>query len=291
MDEYTISVQGTVGQEAIRVLQRSTGAEQFIAWHGITAVNRFWLWDALWPHGEVQLVGLPGHGAVPNQPNQQWSRWTQEHLIETGIASLKKLNNGKPATIIGHSTGGLIALGIAHRAPELVKRLIVLSPVVWSELTGIVNVWQRFVGQPSLLKAIIHSSLGLGRCSHWAFSKSLVAFIKDRQGFYSNPKVVKTIRDGYEQMQQTPIAGIAGITTVLKQADIRPLIMAKPTTVPTLIVHGQHDPIVPFKQAQWLKLNIPHADLLAIPHVGHLPYAEQEAYVNKEVTNWVEKTA
>lgn len=239
MDEYTISVQGTVGQEAIRVLQRSTGAEQFIAWHGITAVNRFWLWDALWPHGEVQLVGLPGHGAVPNQPNQQWSRWTQEHLIETGIASLKKLNNGKPATIIGHSTGGLIALGIAHRAPELVKRLIVLSPVVWSELTGIVNVWQRFVGQPSLLKAIIHSSLGLGRCSHWAFSKSLVAFIKDRQGFYSNPKVVKTIRDGYEQMQQTPIAGIAGITTVLKQADIRPLIMAKPTTVPTLIVHGQ----------------------------------------------------
>ena len=287
--EHTLSIPTAQGAEEIAVLQRSAGDDLFVAWHGITAVNRFWFWDILWPHGAVWLAGLPGHGRLAPRPSRQFWRWTPEHLIEAGLGTLRALSADRPATLIGHSTGGMIALGIAQRAPELVSRLILIAPVVWSDLTGIVGFWQRFAGHPRLLQAVIGASLGAGRLSYRAFVLSLAAFIADRRGFYANPHTGLALRAGYAAMRGTQLAAVAGTVRVLRQADLRPFVERGPTAVPTLIIHGERDPIVPIAQSRWLAGALPNAELAALPGTGHIPYGEREAATNQIVQAWLER--
>jgi len=45
-------------------------------------------------------------------------------------------------------------------------------------------------------------------------------------------------------------------------------------TVPTMIVHGQADPLVPAGNGEALAERMPHAELVSIPDVGHLPMWE-----------------
>jgi pimeloyl-ACP methyl ester carboxylesterase len=288
-NEHTLSIPTSQGAEEIAVLQRSAGDELFVAWHGITAVNRFWFWDILWPHGAVWMAGLPGHGPLRRRPAGQFCGWTPEHLIEAGLGTLRALGDGRPATLIGHSTGGMIALGIVQRAPELVRRLILLAPVVWSDLSGVVGLWLRCAGHPRLLQAVIGASLGAGRLSYQAFRLSLLAFIADRRGFYANPHTDLALRAGYAAMRRTQLAAIAGTVRALRQADLRPQVERAPTAVPTLIIHGERDPIIPIAQSRWLAAALPQAELVALPGTGHVPYGEREAATNQAIQGWLDR--
>jgi pimeloyl-ACP methyl ester carboxylesterase len=285
--EFVIDVRGSAGAEPIAVLERSTGDHPFVAFHGITAVNRLWFWDVLWPLGNVLLAGLPGHGPLPAPAASNWLDWTPQHFIDVGIATVRTLTQGRPMTLIGHSTGGMIALGIAQQAPELVQRLILISPVVWPELTGVVGLWQRLAWNPSLLHLAVKAMFGPGQHSKQIYWASLRSFLADNHGFYSNAHVAQAVREGYQHMCQTPIAAIAGVTRVLSQADLRPTLRQAPPRVPTLLIHGERDPVVPFAQARWLAQTLPQIDFLPVPGVGHLPYGEQETLVNQHVATWL----
>jgi pimeloyl-ACP methyl ester carboxylesterase len=287
LDAYTLSIPSPIGTEEIAILPRSTGEHPFVAWHGVTAVNRFWFWNVLWPLGAVSLVGLPGHGPLKAQPNSHFDNWTPEHFIEVSKTALRTLTNGRPATLIGHSTGGMIALGIAQTAPELVQRLILIAPVVWSELTGIVGFWQRFANYPRLLRLVVRLSLEPGRLNRRVFTSSMTAFIRDREGFYGNERVALAIEEGYADMRKTQLAAIAGTTRVLTKTDMRPLVQQNPTTIPTLLIHGTKDPIVPYEQSEWLHQHLPNATMASIQGAGHLPYGEQEENVNQLVLDWL----
>lgn len=291
MNAYTLSIPSKLGPEEISVLPRSTGDHPILAWHGITAVNRSWFWDAIWHLGEVNLVGLPGHGPLQEQPDSHFSDWTPEHFIEVATNTVLALNKGKPATLIGHSTGGMIALAVALARPDLVQRLILISPVVWRDLTGIVGVWQKFAHSPRLLNWVVGASLGPGRMNINVFKSSLVSFINDRKGFYGNDHVLVGIKEGYEDICKTQINAIAGTVRVLTQADMRPKVLQSNNKVPTLLIHGHNDPIIPFSQAEWLSNNLANCTLAGLPGAGHLPYAEQEHVVNKLVSNWLESNA
>jgi hypothetical protein len=94
--EYTITVCGTVGAEDIAILQRSSGAHPFVAWHGITAVNRiadmmFWVPQSgrlgmgisiLSYNGGVTLGVITDAGLVPD-PEMITARFEEEfgHIL------------------------------------------------------------------------------------------------------------------------------------------------------------------------------------------------------------------
>jgi pimeloyl-ACP methyl ester carboxylesterase len=40
---------------------------------------------------------------------------------------------------------------------------------------------------------------------------------------------------------------------------------------PTLILHGDADAFVPLQSSQWLAQTLPHAELVVLPGVGHVP--------------------
>jgi pimeloyl-ACP methyl ester carboxylesterase len=53
--------------------------------------------------------------------------------------------------------------------------------------------------------------------------------------------------------------------------------------VPTLVIHGDADPLVPYPNGQALATGIPNAKLSTYPGVGHLPIIEAAERFNREV--------
>lgn len=284
--EYVLPVSARLGTEELAVLQRTEGERQFIAWHGITAVNRFWLWDIFWEQGQVVLAGLPGHGAIPPPSAAHYARWSMDHFIDVGEALVEQLSNGRPLTLMGHSTGGMIALGVALRRPELVERLILVSPVIWNDFRGIVGFWTRFLPQFHMMRSVIACSLRPGQQSYPVFRTSLRALITDAQSFYSDPIVHQVLQHGYPHYQQTSIDAIAHTARVIASADMRPLILQNPINVPTLLVHGEQDHIVPLEQSEWVARALPNAHLLVLSGAGHTSFGEQQQRFNRRVAAW-----
>lgn len=85
--------------------------------------------QGLLPEVESLLVDLPNHGASGWTAGFDYARIADlvaEHLLQSGFAGA-----GRPVDVIGHSMGGKVAMLLALRHPELVRRLIVvdISPV------------------------------------------------------------------------------------------------------------------------------------------------------------------
>lgn len=100
--------------------------EPLLAVHGITAHGRRFrrLAEEAWPHRHTLAVDLRGHGR--STWDGPWS--IPQHvddLIDTldadGVASVD---------VVGHSYGGAIGLALLARAPERVRRLVLLDPAL-----------------------------------------------------------------------------------------------------------------------------------------------------------------
>lgn len=71
----------------------------------------------------IRAFELPGHGVAPETESAPSST----ALVDTVAAALRALGGG-PAILIGAGRGGEIALRVAAMAPELVEKLVLLSP-------------------------------------------------------------------------------------------------------------------------------------------------------------------
>lgn len=111
--------------------------------HGLFGQGRNWTQvgkaiagDATDPH-RVLLLDLPHHGRSP------WS----ESFDYVAVADEVAASLEEPATLVGHSMGGKVAMLVALRRPELVQRLCVvdMSPVVYPgarEFRGYIDAMQ-----------------------------------------------------------------------------------------------------------------------------------------------------
>ncbi|WP_238479090.1 alpha/beta fold hydrolase [Natranaeroarchaeum sulfidigenes] len=60
------------------------------------------------------------------------------------------------------------------------------------------------------------------------------------------------------------------------------------TTVPTLVLHGEDDEIVPFSNAELLDRELPRSELEAAPEAGHLVGVERATGVNDAIIGFLE---
>jgi pimeloyl-ACP methyl ester carboxylesterase len=58
-------------------------------------------------------------------------------------------------------------------------------------------------------------------------------------------------------------------------------------TAPTLVVHGDYDPLIPYPNGQYLAAHIQGARLSTYPGVGHLPPIEAPERFNREVIEFL----
>lgn len=97
-----------------------------VALHGLGASSAYW--DPLAQHlPQVRLVAPDalGFGRSPAPPESRYD-------LDAHLEGLEPLLD-EPATIVGHSTGCLVALGAAARWPTLVRHVVLTGPPAWAD--------------------------------------------------------------------------------------------------------------------------------------------------------------
>jgi pimeloyl-ACP methyl ester carboxylesterase len=141
-----------------------------------------------------------------------------------------------PGCLVGHSLGGAAATSLAAGRPGAVAELVLVAPV--GVPTG-----RRPAGYAlPLLTAVATSRPRLAR------------------------------RVGTDVLRAGPSSLLRGALYAVR-ADVRE--RAREVRVPTLLLWGERDPLVPAELAdEWLRA-IPQARLVLLPETGHVPMVEQ----------------
>ena len=71
---------------------------------------------------------------------------------------------------------------------------------------------------------------------------------------------------------------------LLRTTDLRSTLPA--IAQPALIVHGEHDAVVPLRAAEFLQRNLPHAELAVIEGAAHAPFVAQPHAVAQRIAEF-----
>jgi pimeloyl-ACP methyl ester carboxylesterase len=93
--------------------------------HGLGSNRRTWDWMATKISGRMRVLAYDhrGHGGSSHVPGT----YTLEYYVSDAIAFCDNVI-GQPSVIVGHSLGGIVALSVAQRRPELLRALLVEDP-------------------------------------------------------------------------------------------------------------------------------------------------------------------
>jgi pimeloyl-ACP methyl ester carboxylesterase len=184
------------------------------------------------------------------------------HLIDA-------LGLGK-VSIVGISMGGGAALGFALRSAQRVEKLVLVdsyglgSEVPWGHL-GYLMVRAPLIDK--LTYALLRRSRTMIR---W----SLYGLVHDRR------TVTEEMIEETARLLEDPRAGRAWgsfqkheVGWGSLRTDFSDRLSA--LSVPTLLVHGAHDRVVPLAWARRAQERSPNCELIVFPECGHLPPREQ----------------
>lgn len=174
-----------------------------------------------------------------------------------------------PVWVCGESFGGTVALTLAHRHPDRVKGLILLSAFGWHPS------WLARQGAPALA---LWSFLG-GRVGDPVYRAGRLASLGSQFGWAASRDVVR----GYLSRPRADVAAYRRKAELSLSFDARPWL---PTLLtPTFILTGTWDPVVPASAGRELLRRLPNARLAALPggHLVHLVHAER---VGRLIADW-----
>ncbi|MDQ1487789.1 MAG: hypothetical protein QOJ23_303 [Actinomycetota bacterium] len=194
-----------------------------------------------------------------------WSRtapapFTIGDLAEDAAEVLRAIG-GAPATVVGHSMGGLIAQEMALRSPDLVTGLVLVAtrppaphhipappPVLERELGRLLGVPPR--GQP------------LDRYFRTLWEPQCAPGFADR-----HPERLAELIAQVLQRPAPRAAVVHQLRAIAAWTATGPLASI---TAPTVVVHGELDELMPVGNGMRLARFLPDARYVELPGVGHL---------------------
>lgn len=188
---------------------------------------------------------------------EAWVRQALDVLVALGL---------ERADVVGNSFGGALALALAIRAPNRVRRLVLMGSVgvPFSLTPGLDAVWGY---QPSLDN--MRSLLDI-----FVYDRSLVNDELARMRYEAS--VRPGFHESYAEMFPAPrqrwVDAMAS-----PEADIRAL------PHETLVIHGREDQVIPLSNSLTLAQWIPNAQLHVFGHCGHWTQIEHNARFNRLV--------
>jgi pimeloyl-ACP methyl ester carboxylesterase len=263
--------------------EHSPGHHTLVFINGLSASRRSW--GQVLPHlaalGRCVTLDLPGHYPACAPDND--GDLTQHLLLELETNAVRQICPTGSMTLIGHSTGGLVALGVASRLPDQVKRVISIDGVVWGPLTGLLG-FAHFLLRHRLYAAF-WALWRYTQIAPWAMVHGVSFYVHRQADHWRNPLVWQLCRELHPWYRRQRLTHVAALLRLLEACDIRPLIEELP--MPVLALTGDHDPVVPRQQAQWLAHHLPHANLRIFRNTGHAPQIEAADDCLRLMIDWL----
>lgn len=232
-------------------------------------------WDewtrALEVRFRVVRFDLPGNGLSHPDPAGDY---TDERSLQLILAVMDSLGLEK-ATIAGHSIGGRMAWTFAARHPHRVERLVLIAPDGFAS-----------PGFEYGRAAEVSLSMDLMR---YALPKPLLTM--SLAPAYADPSVMTpALATRYHEMMLAPGARQAMLARMRQTVLTDPVPQLRPILVPTLLIWGEQDAMIPFANSSDYLRALPNARLAALPGVGHLPQEERAAEGLRALSDFLQHT-
>lgn len=265
--------------------EHSPGEHTLIFIHGYSANRAIWAREVerLGHLGRCVTLDLPGH--YPAEAPPGYRRLTQEELLALELRAIAAIIDDGLCTLIGHSTGGLVALAAAARLPAQVRRVIALAPVVWGPLTGALGLYQRLLPQPGGYATYWLNYWLTQRSRRFIQHGIAAAYSGNARAYRRNPVAAEAVRRWHATYARSHIRHLATLLLALRCCDIRAEVAR--IRCPVLVIAGVDDPVVPVAQARWLAEHLADVELRTLPGVGHLPQWEAAATVEQVILRWM----
>lgn len=225
----------------VHLWEGGTGSPTLCFLHGAGSIGQVWsgAFPILARRSRVLLPDLPGFGLSPDNP-----KLTSFRELAASIAELLQREGRGPVDLIGNSMGGGVATGIALERPELVRSLVLVAP-------GGLHARENAREEAEKVTP--------GEVNRWLFHRPERAA---REFPTYSPEEVR--------------ARWAGTRRALRRwlsEGLEPLPFQK-LSVPTLVVWGREDRILPSAWAKEIAANIPGARAEILEDCGHVPQLE-----------------
>jgi pimeloyl-ACP methyl ester carboxylesterase len=243
----------------------------------ILLIHAFPLGAAMW---EPQAKALPAGwrliapdvrgfgGSTIDEPDtdpqmDDYSNDALDLLRDLGIAS---------AVVGGMSMGGYAAMALLRRQPAVAQAVVLAdtrasadTPEGRANRRGMLALVDR-EGPSGVARDMMPRLLG-----------------KTTQGI--NPEIEAFVRRLIKQ--QSPVAVRSAIHRMMHRPDSTPLLPG--IKVPTLVITGEEDELIPVDESRAMAKAIPGATLVIVPRAGHLANLEQPEAFNKALHEFLAK--
>lgn len=256
------------------------GGPVLILLHGFGASLFSWreVTEPFAKFGTVIAYDRPAFGLTerPMEWNGE-SPYSQNAQVELVIGLMDALGI-EQATLVGNSAGGTISMLTYLKYPERVTRLILVDPAVYAG--GGSPVWVRpLLGTPQLNR---------------------IGPLFARQIQVRGPEIIETAWHDPSKLNPEIVAGYQKplqvknwdkalwyLTVSSRESGLAENLAQ--FTLPTLVITGDDDRIVPTEQSIRLAGALPNADLVVIPQCGHVPQEECSAEFIQAVKDFLGK--
>lgn len=258
---------------------RGSGQPTFVLLHGFGASLYSWnaVLEPLGEYGTVIAYDRPAFGLTERPLTWEGeSPYSPQAQVDLLLGLLDRFGIEK-AILVGNSAGGTVAMNFYLQHPERVQALILVDPAVYAG--GGAPAWTRW-----LLRTPQMRHLG-----------PLIA----RQIQSRGPELIERawydpsrITDETLTLYQKPLQvenwdrALWELTLASQESGLAERLSE--FTLPTLVVTGDTDRIVPTEQSIRLAGELPDARLVVIPQAGHVPHEEQPAAFLEAVEAFVQ---
>lgn len=231
-------------------------------------------------HFKVYALDLPGAGGSTKIHPRKLD--PEKHFVDV-VNKFMQLKNIDKTFVVAHSLGGWIALKLVLREKSNINKLVLVSPLGFTKKTPGKH---RLIGIYFLAKLLSRTFMRPTRGNIKKFIESAfhdIATLREEFIDYYYESIQKYSKLNHPFLLMNRIAGFLKVSKEFVLLDELSKI-----NLPTLIIIGEKDSIIPFnaKQHEAFKL-IPGARLEIFLNTGHVPATEKSKEFNDLVIKFL----
>jgi pimeloyl-ACP methyl ester carboxylesterase len=220
----------------------------------VVFLHAFPLQSAMW---EPNFASMPdGWRAIA--PDLRWERGVGISDLAGDMVDLLDGLGISRAAVVGCSMGGYVLFEMLKSAPRYISAVGLVSTRPGADNEEGRSNRRKMIGQAD-------------RDGVEAIAAQMVPKLLSTTAQREKPEVVERVRSLI--LLNTADRVKAAVTAMMERSDSTPLLQK--IDVPTLIVHGADDALIPPAEAEGMHRAIRHSHLELIPLCGHLPNLEQ----------------
>jgi pimeloyl-ACP methyl ester carboxylesterase len=281
-----------IGDQTLDYIEHTDNRDEtpLVFIHGILSSQQTWLDFPLRfrQYGRIVTLSLPGHYPARFPAQMPQSIITDSWVGDTMAAALRQITGGKPAILVGHSTGGYASLAVAWRAPQLVRCVIALAGFACGTWTSLLGYLQQLhhLGAPG--SWLFDTQVRLSTRNAWMVDAVWRLCSYDKAGFAHN--------SSYWQMRPRLMQQASKLESRAMRlwfyqmrtvADLTPHLPS--IQVPVLALAGNQDRIVPASQTTLIAQTVANGTGILLDRMDHALFIEQPQRVSTCMMNWLDQ--